>query len=327
MIKITQLKLIELNDYARKFKSFNWCQECGGNIIFISETGESVCQECGLVVNERAIDLSHSDKVIYTSQEVINKEHFGSLVTPLTPELALHTIIPIKEIRNSDLKRAAKWNTRISWNEKNILIATKELKRMSSNLSLPNYVKISAVNVYKKAFKMNLIKGRSINTMIAACIYYACRNLKVNRTLQEILDECNCSERELRGHLKVLVKLLNLKIPMIDFISLIPKYIAILNLNREIENLVINLLEPIKDSMYINGKDPKGLVAGALYLVCNLKKIQLTQQQISKVVGISELTIRSRYKELLRNRTTINLMNSFESKNFIVREAQKKVKI
>ncbi|MFX1464573.1 MAG: hypothetical protein ACFFBF_16235, partial [Promethearchaeota archaeon] len=125
------------------------------------------------------------------------------------------------------------------------------------------------------------------------------------------------------SHFKVLVKLLNLKIPMIDFISLIPKYIAILNLDREIENLVINLLEPIKDSMYINGKDPRGLVAGALYLVCNLKKIQLTQQQISKVVGISELTIRSRYKELLKNRTAINLMNSFESKNLIAREAQK----
>ncbi|MFX1457437.1 MAG: hypothetical protein ACFFDB_18880, partial [Promethearchaeota archaeon] len=161
----------------------------------------------------------------------------------------------------------------------------------------------------------------------AACIYYACRNLKVNRTLQEILEECNCSERELRGYLKVLVKFLNLKIPTIDFISLIPKYTRILNLDREIENLVINLLELIKDSMYINGKDPKGLVAGALYLVCNLKKIQLTQQQVSKVVGINEVTIRSRNKELLRNKSVINLMNSFESKNLIVREDQKKVKI
>ncbi|MFX1525724.1 MAG: hypothetical protein ACFFCC_19630, partial [Promethearchaeota archaeon] len=110
-------------------------------------------------------------------------------------------------------------------------------------------------------------------------------------------------------------------------ISLIPKYTRILNLDREIENLVINLLELIKDSMYINGKDPKGLVAGALYLVCNLKKIQLTQQQVSKVVGINEVTIRSRNKELLRNKSVINLMNSFESKNLIVREDQKKVKI
>ncbi|MFX1490414.1 MAG: TFIIB-type zinc ribbon-containing protein, partial [Promethearchaeota archaeon] len=191
MIKITQLKLIELNEYESNHKSSNWCEECGGNIIFISETGESVCQECGLVVNERAIDLSHSDKRAYTNQDIINKEHFGSLITPLTPRIALHTIVPAKEIRNSDLRRAAKWNTRVSWNEKNILIATKELKRISSNLNLPDYIKVSAINVYKKAFKMNIIKGRSINTMVAACIYYACRNLKVNRTLQEILEECN----------------------------------------------------------------------------------------------------------------------------------------
>ncbi|MFX1457424.1 MAG: hypothetical protein ACFFDB_18815 [Promethearchaeota archaeon] len=101
MLQITQLKLIELNDYERKCKSFNWCEECSGNIIFISEIGESVCQECGLLVNERAKYLSHSDKKLYTNQDIINKKHIGSLITPLTPGVALHNPNVISLLRNS----------------------------------------------------------------------------------------------------------------------------------------------------------------------------------------------------------------------------------
>ncbi|MBY8986212.1 MAG: hypothetical protein KGD65_14135 [Candidatus Lokiarchaeota archaeon] len=48
----------------------------------------------------------------------------------------------------------------------------------------------------------------------------------------------------------------------------------------------------------ISGIDPKGLCAGAIYIACKLKNIELTQLQIANSVGITEVTLRSRYKEL-----------------------------
>ncbi|MHA1509965.1 MAG: TFIIB-type zinc ribbon-containing protein, partial [Promethearchaeota archaeon] len=40
--------------------SSNLCPECGGSTLIIQERGETVCQQCGLVVNERCLDIGHS---------------------------------------------------------------------------------------------------------------------------------------------------------------------------------------------------------------------------------------------------------------------------
>ena len=60
----------------------------------------------------------------------------------------------------------------------------------------------------------------------------------------------------------------------------------------------------------ISGKDPKGLCAGAIYLVAKLRNVKVSQKDISRVISVTEVTLRSRYKELLAN-ISIN----FESKN------------
>ncbi|GAH07277.1 unnamed protein product, partial [marine sediment metagenome] len=51
----------------------------------------------------------------------------------------------------------------------------------------------------------------------------------------------------------------------------------------------------------ISGKDPKGLCAGAIYLIAKLRNVKVSQKDISKVISVTEVTLRSRYKELLKN--------------------------
>jgi len=279
----------------------DYCIECEGSIIYTPEIGETVCNQCGLVINERGLDLTNSDKRIYGEQQYMNRKQYGSLITPLTPAVGLHTVLLTEEITNPDFRRVAKWNTRLTWNEKNILIATTELRRISSNLNLPYYVKVSAIKIYKKLNKMNILKGRSINAMVAACIYYSCRKWRVNRMFKEILEETSCSEKEIRRCFHVLLNELNLNVPAVDLNSLIPKYALKLKLDRSVVNSVITLLESNKDSMFIMGKDPKGVCAGALYLICKFKNMNVNQERIAEVVGVSIVTIRSRYKEFLKN--------------------------
>lgn len=292
---------------VEKFKDY--CIECGSETINIPELGEIVCRQCGLVNSERELDITHSDKRIYSEQEHMNRKQYGSLITLLTPALGLHTLLHKEEVSSPDLRRAAKWNTRMSWNEQNILIATSELRRISSNLNLPEYVKFLAIKIYKRIHKMNSLKGRSIIAMVAACIYYACRDLHINRLFKEIVAETSCTERNIMSCFKVLINKLNLKVPMLDYQSLIPKYVTKLNLDITIMNSVIILLETTKDLMFLVGKDPKGLCAGAIYLICKLNNVKINQQRISEVVGVSIVTIRLRYKEFLKHLSKRELKN------------------
>ncbi len=278
----------------------NLCPECGGKIISLQEKGEIVCGQCGLVIHEIILDIYHSGKRAFTKQEKERRERTGSPISILLPDMGLSTVIDKSNIKNPDLKRAAKWNSRMTWDKRNMLIATTELKRIASNLNLPDHIKKSAIRLYKEAFKRKLLRGRSINGMVAACLYFACREKKIPRTLQEILDETSISAKNVRRCYRTIIRELNLKAPSTDPISLIPRYIADLNLDAEIEKTTINILQKFITNFSTSGKDPKGLCAGALYLVCKIRNKRISQKEIANLVGVTEVTLRSRYKELIR---------------------------
>ena len=277
----------------------NSCPECGGKVISIQEKGEIVCGQCGLVVNERIVDIFHSGKRAFTTQEKEKRERIGSPISILLPDMGLSTIIDKNNINNPDLKRAAKWNSRMSWDKRNMLIATTELKRIASNLNLPDHIKKAAIRLYKEAFKKKLLRGRSINGMVAACLYFACREEKIPRTLQEILEETSVNAKNVRRCYRTIIRELNLKAPSTDPVSLIPRFIAELNLDAEVEKSTIRVLNSFINKFSTSGKDPKGLCAGALYLVCKLKDKRISQKEIANTVGVTEVTLRSRYKDLV----------------------------
>jgi len=281
-----------------KSKLSNVCPECEGTIMFIKEKGEDVCRQCGLIMNERQVDYSHSGKRAYTNQEKNNREQTGAPISILLPDMGLSTVIDTQKITNPDLKRAAKWNTRITWQKRNLLIATTELKRISSNLSLPNHVKKEGMRLYIEAFKRKLLRGRSINAMVAACLYVACRQKGIPRTLQEILEEASVSPKDVRRSISILMKEFKLKTHNTDPVALIPRYVTDLGLDSEIVALTSRILTAYVSNFPISGIDPKGLCAGAIYIACKLRNIELTQLQIADSIGITEVTLRSRYKEL-----------------------------
>ena len=94
------------------------------------------------------------------------------------------------------------------------------------------------------------------------------------------------------------LKEFNLKSPSTDPVSLVPRYINDLGLDSEIEQLTTKILNVYSKKFSVSGKDPKGLCAGAIYLACRIRNRETTQQQIVESVGITEVTIRSRYKEI-----------------------------
>ncbi|TFF97170.1 MAG: transcription initiation factor IIB [Promethearchaeota archaeon] len=278
----------------------NTCPECGGKIISIQSKGEIVCGQCGLVISERLLDIYHSGKRAFTKQEKEKRERTGSPISILLPDMGLSTVIDKNNIKNPDLKRAAKWNSRMTWDKRNMLIATTELKRIGSNLNLPGHIKKSAIRLYKEAFKKKLLRGRSINGMVAACLYFACREKKIPRTLQEILDETSVNAKNVRRCYRTIIRELNLKVPSTDPISLIPRFIAELNLDADVEKTTVNILQTFISNYSTSGKDPKGLCAGALYLVCKVRNKRISQKEIANLVGVTEVTLRSRYKELIK---------------------------
>ena len=65
-------------------------------------------------------------------------------------------------------------------------MAMAELRRVASYLNLPSVVRDEASRVYNYVLQRGLVRGRSMESVIAACIYAACRSYNIPRTLDEI---------------------------------------------------------------------------------------------------------------------------------------------
>ncbi len=127
------------------------CNECGGQLLYNTERGEKTCSQCGLIFQENMIDNSHFGRRAITSIEEKTRIHIGPSTDPLfSSKIFLNTYMFKEEIVNPDLKRASKWNSRISWSSRGLLSAYKELKRICFNLGLSDNIKKRAMLLYLK---------------------------------------------------------------------------------------------------------------------------------------------------------------------------------
>lgn len=292
-IKTNSTPLEQIDSYHR-------CPECSSDfIISDSHRGETICSNCGLVIDDHIPDTERNDRRAFTQEEKEKRERTGSPISVLLPDMGLSTIIDPKAKMSQRMKRVIKWNSRMSWNKRNLLIATTEIKRIGSNLNLPLRVKELAAKIYRKAFSLKLLRGRSIKAMVAAALYYACRKEKIPRTLQELVDQTTCTARDIRRCYRIIIRELELRVPAMDPVMLIPKYSDELGLSLEVEKAAAELLNKFSKRMTTSGKDPKGLVAAAIYLASQTLHEAKSQSRIARTIGVTEVTLRSRYKEFL----------------------------
>lgn len=281
------------------------CPECGcEDLINDYIQAELICSNCGLVISEHMIE--NRARRSFSSDEKKDREHIGSPLSSILPDYGLSTCIDKNNPESASSKeiqkfnRIRKWNTRMDWHHRNLSIATNEIRRICSNLELPTRVSDRAAILYRKVYKNNLLKGRSIKSMVSACLYIACREHKIPRTLTEICGLSTENKKTIRRCYKIILENLQLKVPNLRAKELVAKLASNLNISKEIENRSLEIIQSAIENQNLTGKDPKGIAAASIYLACLEKNNRRSQSEVAKVAEITEVTLRNRYKELLK---------------------------
>ncbi len=274
------------------------CPECDGIIITDKYRGETICEQCGLIHSEKSLDLFNFDRNIFSNDDWHNKSSSGNFQSIYMTNINYHTVLHRKDINNNNFQRLAKWDSRYKQIDKRTLsIAMKELKRIGSNLRLPNYVRELAMIQYKKAYTQGLLRGREIKAFVCSCLYYACRKLKTPISIKDIIKQGCVNEHLVKNFYSLLLKEFNLKVPPLDPVLFVSRYINDLQLSINIEKKVLSVLQNLPFS-YINGKEPKSIVGAIIYLICKKENKNITQKNLANLIGISEVSLRYKYKEI-----------------------------
>ncbi|NMC05572.1 MAG: hypothetical protein GYA24_10180 [Candidatus Lokiarchaeota archaeon] len=274
------------------------CPECNNSgLIEDTHRGELICTACGAVLERGAFD--YNDKRAYTAEEVESRKHNGSPISALS-DISWTTVLRATDKNASPaLKRAARWNSRLSWEKRNLLSAVTEIKRVCSALGVPRLVAETAATYYRKVQKMNVLRGRSISGFVGACVYLSCRTSKIPRSVDDIYKEmaAETTDRDIRICYRVLLGELKIRVPRISAVALLPRYASVLALPQDTTNLAEKMLAAFEARNNTAGKDPKGIVAAALYLACKIRDEETAQKRVATACGVTEVTLRSRIKE------------------------------
>ncbi|MGC9157086.1 MAG: transcription initiation factor IIB [Candidatus Micrarchaeia archaeon] len=287
------------------------CPSCGStDIVYDAVRGEYVCNNCGLVIEANVVDTGPEWRAFDADQRN-ERARTGAPIKYMKSNKGLVTEIDMynKDIRGAKLpsKRQAqlyrirKWHKRASIassSERNYLVALPELSRVGSYLGLPENIRESAALLYRKCVKNNLIRGRPIETVVNAALYTVCRQAGMPRTLDEISQISGVPKKEIGRTYRIIVHELGLKIPLTNPISYVPRYVAALKLSSEVQEKAESLLRQAMKKGLVSGRSPTGVCAAAVYIASALVGERRTQKEVAEVAGVTEVTIRNRYREL-----------------------------
>jgi transcription initiation factor TFIIB len=305
--------LISEQDHAKdacKLQSGR-CPECGSDrIVFDPNRGERICRECGFVIKNDSLNMEPEWRA-FNAQEKEKRSRVGLPLSYAMSDKGLSTAIgnvytetkrKVSIERKHDLLRMAKWHRRVvnSSKQRNLTTAMTTLDKYCDKLHIPFQVKELAALTYRKSLDKNLIKGRSIDMIVAASIYFACRRTRTQRGLREISEVGNMELNELAKAYRLIITELDLDVPRPIAQNRVPKIASRVNISQRSQRAAIDILREAEKIRITAGKNPTALAAAALYISCIQGDEKCSQKELARAAGVTEVTIRNRYKGIVK---------------------------
>ncbi|MCF2206895.1 transcription initiation factor IIB 2, partial [Halobacterium salinarum] len=200
------------------------------------------------------------------------------------------------------MQRLRKWNERFrtrNSKERNLKQALGEIERMASAFGLPDSVRETASVIYRRALGEDLLPGRSIEGVATSALYAAARQANTPRSLDEVASVSRVDRGEIARTYRYVARELSLEVAPTDPASYVPRFCSDLELSGDVERRARDLLAAAADAGITSGKSPVGLAAASVYAAALLTNERVTQNEVSTVANVSEVTIRNRYHEIL----------------------------
>jgi len=277
------------------------CPECSGRLN--TEGTETVCGQCGLVVDEYRID--HGPEWRSFADDETSPERTGAPLTQSRHDRGLSTDIGrATRVKGRKRRRLSRMRTqhnraRISTKrERNQVYAFTEIRRLVGSLSLPKHVREAACSLFRTAQEADLLRGRSLEGFAAATVYATCRTCSVSRTVEEVVDTAKATEDEHRAAYRALNRELDLPTGPIHPVEYVPRYASELDVSDAVRRTAETYARRLRESGETAGRNPSGVAAACLYTAARDADASLTQQAAADVAGVTPVTVRNTYRLL-----------------------------
>ncbi len=228
-----------------------------------TERGEVVCGGCGLVLLQKLEDTSHEGG--YSQEDYMTQTRTGTATSLSMYDMGLSTNIGYNTDSAGNLlssKAKATFDRLRVWDQRSkaksvtrgMTVAFTILSGITSKLGIPEHVSEQAAYLYRKISAAKLTRGRSIQSLIVAALYAACRKTNTPRTLDDIANAANVEKKLLSRDLRTIIKELNLKLQQYDNTSFITRLSNDLGIKEKTKRDAFDILQNHKKKEFLMAK-------------------------------------------------------------------------
>src|SRR5919198_1543280 len=283
-------------------------------IVTDPESGEIICSNCGMVILDKVEDTSHLERHIFTGGGQIDetRARTGAPTSLARYDMGLATVMgkgnrdatgtKIDPLISSTMQRLRKWDFKVqikTRSDRNLKEAFELLDTLKDKLGLSYAVIENTAYLYRKAQQRKFLRGRTISSVICAATYIACRDRGVSKTMKDIAAASNVKQKNIARTYRQLMLELDYKVPSIDPLKCVTKVANKAKLAEKTKRHAINIMQKVTENEISAGKEPMGLAATVLYISSIKTGENISQKEISSAAGVTEVTIRNRFKDLM----------------------------
>lgn len=297
------------------------CLNCKSENLVKNQNGERICEDCGLVNSELLDELPEFNN------DLEGASRYGCPSNYFYPKSALGTKIRARGFNKlSNLQKQGQ----MPYREKSLLETLTKIQKKCKQYNISQTVIDSAKILYKKVSDCKHTKGKrvgknrimrciNLRSMIAACLFHACKLQGEPRSPKEIADIYDLEIKNVNKGCRKFLELIDIESLNTEFNSsrsfdFIDRFASKLNLTKEYIKIAKDISTNIHKLDIASTHEPPSVAAGCILMVAVIYRLDITKKQISDVFKISDVTISKTYRRIypfhniVMNNTITNLV-------------------
>jgi transcription initiation factor TFIIIB Brf1 subunit/transcription initiation factor TFIIB len=285
------------------------CKNCKSpNLVIDNTKGHMVCTDCA-VINEEYLD--ENPELTNNDGEGSNNSRYGAPSSFFFPKASLGTKIVSKGYNRLSLLQK---QGQMPYKEKSLMDVLETIQSKCKKYGITQTIIDSAKILYKKVSESVHSKGkrkgkniimRCINrrSMIAACLFHACKLQKETRSPKEIADIYDLEIKHVNRGCRKFCDIIDSntlfhQIKSSQSSDFIERFAKKLNIDKKYIDISKDVSSNIHKLDLASTHEPPSVAAGCILLVTQFYNIQLSKKQISDIFGISDVTISKTFRKI-----------------------------
>jgi len=202
------------------------------------------------------------------------------------------------------------------YKERSLYKVFNEIQFKCNKNNLPEIIISTAKSLYTIISATKISRGSNRVGIIAACVYYACKECNVPRSINELATIFEITSKVMTKGCKNYTEIMRMSksnqsrtsdpksVNLNDFIE---RFSHKLLLPPSDIHLILKISNLCQDLKLINDNTPPAMAGGCIYLYIKQMNLEIHKKNISEVCKISEVTINKCYKKLEKNQEIMKL--------------------